>query len=77
MLRALIAALGADTARSWMIGDSVADVQAGIAAKVKTGLVFSPNRCELCPMRSGAPNPVPDAHGATLLELAEAIIQRG
>jgi D-glycero-D-manno-heptose 1,7-bisphosphate phosphatase len=76
MLNKVIAALGADRERSWMIGDSVGDVQAGIAAGVRTGLVFSPSRCELCPMRHGVPSIPLDAHGATLLEVAEAILRQ-
>ena len=73
MLEALIARLGADRTRSWMIGDSLSDVQAGHAAGLKTGLVFATNRCELCPLRGGPSGLRPDAHGATLQELALAI----
>ena len=73
MLEALIARLGADRTRSWMIGDSVSDIQAGHAAGLKAGLVFATNRCELCPLRGGPSGLMPDAHGATLQELALAI----
>lgn len=73
MLEALIARLGADRTRSWMIGDSVSDIQAGHAAGLKAGLVFATNRCELCPLRGGPGGLMPDAHGATLQELARAI----
>jgi D-glycero-D-manno-heptose 1,7-bisphosphate phosphatase len=73
MLDALVARLDADRARSWMIGDSVSDLQAGRAAGLKTGLVFATNRCELCPLRGGPSGLVPDARGATLQELALAI----
>ncbi len=76
MLRTLLARLGADPAASWMVGDSEGDVRAGRAAGVKTALVFASNRCELCPLREG-PGPLsPDAHGATLVEVARAILGR-
>ncbi|HEY8041406.1 MAG TPA: HAD hydrolase-like protein, partial [Polyangiaceae bacterium] len=38
MLTALLARLGADASRSWMIGDGAGDVEAGRAAGVKTAL---------------------------------------
>jgi len=76
MLRSLAQRLGADLDASWMIGDSSGDVQAGRAAGMRTGLVFAPNRCELCPLRGGMSGVVPDAVGAKLDELASAIIAR-
>jgi D-glycero-D-manno-heptose 1,7-bisphosphate phosphatase len=57
-----------------MIGDSSGDVQAGRAAGMRTGLVFAPNRCELCPLRTGVSGIVPDAIGARLDELATTIV---
>jgi D-glycero-D-manno-heptose 1,7-bisphosphate phosphatase len=77
MLTTIMARLAGDPARSWMIGDSSSDLQAGRAAGLKTGLVFATNRCELCPLRSGPADLAPDAHGATLRELAGAILRRG
>jgi D-glycero-D-manno-heptose 1,7-bisphosphate phosphatase len=74
MLHSLVERLGADRTRSWMIGDSSGDVQAGRAAGLRTGLVFAPNRCELCPLRNGVSGVVPDAAGARLDELASAIV---
>jgi D-glycero-D-manno-heptose 1,7-bisphosphate phosphatase len=74
MLHAIVERLGADRARSWMIGDSSGDVQAGRAAGLRTGLVFAPNRCELCPLRGGVSGIVPDAVGARLDELASTIV---
>lgn len=53
LLLALISGLGLSAARSWMIGDSLADLQAANAAQVRAALVFSPERCELCPLRGG------------------------
>jgi D-glycero-D-manno-heptose 1,7-bisphosphate phosphatase len=76
MLVALIERLQADRQQSWMIGDSATDVQAGISAGVKTALVFSPNRCELCPMREMPRSLQPDAHGETLREVAAEILRR-
>jgi D-glycero-D-manno-heptose 1,7-bisphosphate phosphatase len=76
MLEAIVARLGADRAASWMLGDSTGDVQAGRAAGLRAGLVFATNRCELCPLRGGPAGLVPDAHGATLAELADAILRQ-
>jgi len=76
MLEALVARLGADRAASWMIGDSSGDVQAGRAAGLNAGLVFATNRCELCPLREGPGRIAPDVHGATLREIAAAIVKR-
>jgi len=75
MLNALVEKLGADRPSSWMIGDSEGDVTAGRAAGVKTGLLFATNRCELCPLRGGPAGLTPDAHGATLADLARAIVR--
>jgi D-glycero-D-manno-heptose 1,7-bisphosphate phosphatase len=77
MLDAIVARLGADRSRSWMLGDSSSDVQAARAAGLRAGLVFATSRCELCPLRSGPVGLVPDAHGATLAELAGAILRPG
>ncbi len=76
MLHALIEGLDGDRARCWMIGDSASDMEAGRAAGLNTGLVFPQNRCELCPLRSGPSGLSPDAHGATLEELAGSIRTR-
>jgi D-glycero-D-manno-heptose 1,7-bisphosphate phosphatase len=74
MLDAIVVRFGADRSRSWMLGDSAGDVQAARAAGLRAGLVFATNRCELCPLRGGPVGLVPDAHGATLAELAGAIL---
>jgi D-glycero-D-manno-heptose 1,7-bisphosphate phosphatase len=82
MLATLLGKLGGDPSSSWMIGDSEGDVSAGRAAGVKTALVFATNRCELCPLRppaaaaAGLPAASlrPDAHGASLIEVARAIL---
>lgn len=75
MLRALLERLGGDPASSWMIGDAAGDVEAGRAAGLRSGLIFATNRCELCPLRHG-PHTIPDAHGSTLPQVVEAILQR-
>jgi D-glycero-D-manno-heptose 1,7-bisphosphate phosphatase len=77
MLDAIVARFGADRSRSWMLGDSASDVQAARAGGLRAGLVFATNRCELCPLRGGPAGLVPDAHGATLAELARAILRPG
>jgi D-glycero-D-manno-heptose 1,7-bisphosphate phosphatase len=74
MLHTIAERLGADRMRSWMIGDSSGDVQAGRAAGFRTGLVFAPNRCELCPLRNGVSGIIPDAVGSRLDELASTIL---
>lgn len=74
MLNTLMTRLGGDRARSWMIGDGSGDLEAGRAAGVRTALVFARNRCELCPLRDGPGGLKPDVHGATLRELAGAIL---
>ncbi len=71
MLRSLLARLGGDPARSWAIGDSVADLEAGRAAGLRTALLVPRSRCELCPLR--ATDLAPDVQGATLVEIASAI----
>ena len=74
LLTAILAKLDGNPAASWMIGDSTADLAAGRSAGVKCGLVFSTQRCELCPLRSGPNSLGPDVHGPTLLDVAEAIL---
>jgi D-glycero-D-manno-heptose 1,7-bisphosphate phosphatase len=73
LITALLARLDGDRARSWMIGDSRSDIEAGRAAGVRGALVFSRDRCELCPLRGGPPG-APDVSGATLADIARAIV---
>jgi D-glycero-D-manno-heptose 1,7-bisphosphate phosphatase len=75
MLRSLLARLGGDPARSWAIGDSPADLEAGRAAGLRTALLVPRSRCELCPLRD-RPDLGADVQGATLLEIATAIAGR-
>jgi D-glycero-D-manno-heptose 1,7-bisphosphate phosphatase len=73
LLIELMQALAIPPSQTWMIGDSIADVEAARAAGVRSGLLFADNRCELCPLRSG-PKVDLDAHAAKLPELARAIL---
>jgi D-glycero-D-manno-heptose 1,7-bisphosphate phosphatase len=84
MLTTIARELGIAPAASWMVGDSDADVQAGAAAGMRTGLVFPMNRCELCPLRAGVASvysaasasgarALPTVHGATLHDVATLI----
>jgi len=72
MLIEIIDALALDRARTWIIGDTTSDVEAGIAARVRTGLLFDTKRCELCPLRNG-PAVKADLHAATFVALAREI----
>ena len=67
-----IARAGFDPTRTWMIGDSPADVSAARAANLRAALVFATNRCELCPLRAGPPG-APDLVAPRFDELARAI----
>jgi D-glycero-D-manno-heptose 1,7-bisphosphate phosphatase len=73
MLNTLLRRLDGDPKRSWMIGDALADLEAGQAAQLNTALVFAGNRCELCPMKD-RPSVIPTARGSTLLNVANEIL---
>ena len=75
MLVEIIDALRLDRAKSWIVGDTTSDVEAGIAAGVRTGLLFDTKRCELCPLRYG-PEAKPDAQAANFGDLARLIVSR-
>lgn len=74
MLDELARDLSLDRASSWMVGDTTSDVQAGIAAGMRTALLFDTKRCELCPLRNG-PAVVTDAHASNLDKLADEILR--
>jgi D-glycero-D-manno-heptose 1,7-bisphosphate phosphatase len=75
LLLSCIEHAGFDAARTWMIGDSLSDVEAAYAARVRSALVFPLNRCELCPIRLGPPTRVrPGLTAARFDDLAKAII---
>jgi D-glycero-D-manno-heptose 1,7-bisphosphate phosphatase len=73
LLLGVVQRLGLERAHTWMVGDSASDVEAARAAGIRAGLVFSTQRCELCPLRNG-PSIVPDLVAARLDELARAIV---
>jgi D-glycero-D-manno-heptose 1,7-bisphosphate phosphatase len=74
MLLSAMARSGLAPGDTWMVGDSRADLDAGRAAGVRVGLLFTTvDRCELCPLRGGGPGR-PDLVHARLDELARAII---
>ena len=74
LLLAAMAHAGFDPQRTWMIGDSSADVLAARAANVRGALVFATNRCELCPLRGG-PEVRPELVASRFDELARAILK--
>jgi D-glycero-D-manno-heptose 1,7-bisphosphate phosphatase len=88
LLLECLGALGLDgdsaseTKPAWMIGDSPGDVQAGLAAGMRTAMVFDTKRCELCPLRPGLVSGVaaeteaarPNVVGADLKSIAAAIL---
>jgi D-glycero-D-manno-heptose 1,7-bisphosphate phosphatase len=69
-----LARAGFDPARTWMLGDSAADVGAARAANLRAALVFPTNRCEICPLRAG-PSVRPDLVAPRFDELARAILR--
>lgn len=73
LLETLIATLDLDRSRTWMVGDTAADVEAGRAAAVSTALVFAAGRCELCPLRHG-PAATPDVHAPSFDRVIAAIV---
>lgn len=61
--------LSIDLSRSWMIGDSFRDIEAGIRAGCKTILIESPVRR----LQPGLSDPIPDRKVASLREAANLI----
>jgi len=62
-----------DPLSTWMIGDSPGDVEAARGAGIRSALVFSEKRCELCPLKGG-PAIAPDVQAATFDEVARKIL---
>ena len=74
--RASSTRLGADRARSWMIGDCASDVQAGARrGPARRASCSRPTAASSAPSVAVRSALVPDAHGATLAELAGAILR--
>jgi D-glycero-D-manno-heptose 1,7-bisphosphate phosphatase len=76
MLDRIVEQTHAGRSASWMIGDGRADVEAARAAGLRAALLFSPDRCELCPLRGGPPGN-PDVHGPSLRTVAAQILALG
>lgn len=76
LLHALISGLGLEPQQSFMIGDSPSDLEAAQAASLHSALLFSRDRCELCPLRAGPPGK-PDLVAARFDELAQLILAYG
>jgi D-glycero-D-manno-heptose 1,7-bisphosphate phosphatase len=74
MLLSAMTRAALDPRETWMVGDSRADLEAGRAAGVKVGLLYSTERCELCPLREGPPGK-PDIVAASFDELARGILR--
>lgn len=74
MLESLIEKLDLDRRCSFMLGDSEADFRAACAAGLGSGLVFSQDRCELCPLRGGPPGS-PNFHAPRFGDLAALLIE--
>ena len=74
LLTAALRETGADPEASWMIGDTRSDLEAAERAHVRSALVFSSDRCELCPLRGG-PAGSPDVHGPSVAAVARGILQ--
>jgi D-glycero-D-manno-heptose 1,7-bisphosphate phosphatase len=67
--------LDLDPARSWMIGDSAADVAAARRAGTRSALLLDLRRCELCPLKDGVAPCSADRVAARLDALARAIVE--
>ncbi len=76
MLLRLASRMGFDPRASWMVGDAVSDIEAGLAAGLCTALLVPRGRCELCPSVGLRSVPQPDVIGARLDEIANAVAQR-
>jgi len=74
MIKKIMHSTGSEASRTWAVGDTATDVEAGRAAGVRTALVFPAGRCELCPLRGG-PAVVPDLHAPTLDQVVAAILR--
>jgi D-glycero-D-manno-heptose 1,7-bisphosphate phosphatase len=73
LLHALISGLGLDPRQSFMVGDSPSDVEAAKSAAMRAALLFSRDRCELCPLRGG-PAGTPDLVAARFDDLTRLIL---
>lgn len=74
MIASLCEELGLSRRATWMVGDTMSDVEAGIAAGVRTALVVELGRCELCPLKGAAAPVGPDVIAPRLDRIAERIV---
>lgn len=81
MIHTIVRELKCLPEQTWMIGDSLSDVQSGQAAKIHTALIFAPNRCELCPLRACASScetrsfqALPEVYAPSFYEVAQLIV---
>jgi D-glycero-D-manno-heptose 1,7-bisphosphate phosphatase len=76
LLDDLVRDLSLDRTRSWMVGDTRSDVTAGRAAGLSTALLFPKTRCELCPLRGGAPlgEDTPTVSGGSFPDVVSALL---
>jgi D-glycero-D-manno-heptose 1,7-bisphosphate phosphatase len=77
LLLDLVGSLDLDPTGTFMVGDSLVDVEAGRAAGLRTALLFEHGRCESCPVRpdpGGAALPCPDLVAPRLDAVARAIV---
>lgn len=73
MILSIVRELGLDPARTFMVGDAMTDVEAGVSAGVSTALVAEAGRCEVCPMK-GSQRGAPDVVAARLDAIARAVV---
>ncbi len=69
MIEEAVKAFNIDLSKSWIIGDSTADIQTGINAGIKTALVMTGDAG-----KDGKYNAKPDITAANLLEAVKMII---
>jgi D-glycero-D-manno-heptose 1,7-bisphosphate phosphatase len=74
LLTRLLARFDADPSTSWMLGDAASDAEAGRAAGMRTGLLYAPGRCELCPIRDADARGNPEVAAPTLPELVAKLL---
>jgi D-glycero-D-manno-heptose 1,7-bisphosphate phosphatase len=63
LLQSLMRELALDPRATFMVGDTMHDVEAGAAAGTRTGLLVDLGRCELCPLKDAAAPRGHTSHG--------------
>lgn len=72
MLISIMKSLNTAPEQTWMIGDTLTDMQAAKRAGVRSALIMLQGRCEFCPLIGQQQRP--DIAGASLKEIVEAIL---